>query len=34
MVQTLLDIVRRYTEAHADGNGVAVTPIPGLTFIR
>lgn len=34
MTHTLLEIVRRYAEAHADENGVAVTPIPGLTFIR
>ncbi|MGK9233650.1 AraC family transcriptional regulator [Inquilinus limosus] len=31
---TLLDIVRRYAEAHADANGVARTPIPGLTAVR
>lgn len=34
MAHTLLDIVRRYAETHADENGVARTPIPGLTFIR
>lgn len=34
MVHTLLDTVRRYAEAHADRNGVAQTPIPGLTLIR
>ncbi|HEV2566327.1 MAG TPA: AraC family transcriptional regulator [Microvirga sp.] len=34
MAYTLLDIVRRYADAHADENGIAVTPIPGLTFIR
>ncbi|CAH2402750.1 AraC family transcriptional regulator [Mesorhizobium ventifaucium] len=34
MAHTLLDAVRRYAEAHADGNGVAQTPIPGLTLIR
>ncbi|MGK9166025.1 AraC family transcriptional regulator [Inquilinus limosus] len=31
---TLLDTVRRYAEAHADANGVARTPIPGLTTVR
>lgn len=30
----LLDIARRYAEAHADPNGVARTPIPGFTVIR
>ncbi|MER9645397.1 AraC family transcriptional regulator [Mesorhizobium sp. M0199] len=34
MTQTLLDTVRRYTEAHADDNGIAQTPVPGLTLIR
>ena len=35
MTQTLLDIVRRYVDAHTDHNGgVACTPIPGLTIIR
>lgn len=34
MVPTLLDIVRRYAEAHADRDGVARTPIPGVTIIR
>jgi AraC-like DNA-binding protein len=31
---TLRDVVRRYTEAHADMNGVAQTPIPSLTTVR
>ncbi|WP_026871216.1 AraC family transcriptional regulator [Inquilinus limosus] len=31
---TLLDAVRRYAEANADANGVARTPIPGLTAVR
>lgn len=31
---TLLDAVRRYAEAYACPNGVARTPIPGLTVIR
>jgi hypothetical protein len=31
---TLLDAVRRYAEIHADTNGVAQTPIPGLTTVR
>ncbi|MER9758311.1 AraC family transcriptional regulator [Mesorhizobium sp. M0166] len=30
----LLDAVRRYAEVHADANGVAQTPIPGLTIVR
>jgi AraC-like DNA-binding protein len=34
MAHTLLEAVRRYAEAHADANGVAQTPIPGLTLIR
>jgi AraC-like DNA-binding protein len=34
MAHPLLDVVRRYAEAHADRNGIAVTPVPGLTFIR
>jgi AraC-like DNA-binding protein len=31
---TLLDAVRRHGEAHADANGIAPTPIPGLTTVR
>jgi AraC-like DNA-binding protein len=31
---TLLDAVGRYADAHADMNGVARTPIPGLTTVR
>lgn len=34
MTDALLDAVRRYAEAHADENGVAQTPIPGLKVIR
>lgn len=34
MADTLLDAVRRYAEAHGDRDGVARTPIPGLTAIR
>lgn len=34
MAHTLLETARRYTEAHADANGVAETPILGLTLIR
>ncbi|HYE49607.1 MAG TPA: AraC family transcriptional regulator [Azospirillaceae bacterium] len=34
MDSTLLDTVRRHAEALADENGVARTPIPGLTLIR
>jgi AraC-like DNA-binding protein len=31
---SLLNAVRRYAEAHADGTGLAQTPIPGLTTVR
>lgn len=31
---TLLEAVRRHGEAHADANGIAPTPIPGLTTVR
>ncbi|MCW0232630.1 MAG: AraC family transcriptional regulator [Ferrovibrio sp.] len=31
---TLLDTARRYTEAQADANGIAQTPIPGLFLVR
>ncbi|HWP17759.1 MAG TPA: AraC family transcriptional regulator [Burkholderiaceae bacterium] len=34
MTSTLLDVVRRFAEAHADENGIARSPIPGLTLIR
>jgi AraC-like DNA-binding protein len=34
MTDTLLKVVRRYAEVHADPDGVARTPIPGLTIIR
>ena len=34
MAHPLLDTARRYAQAHADRNGVAQTPIPGLTLIR
>ena len=34
MAATLLDAVRRFADFHADAQGVAVTPIPGLTCIR
>lgn len=34
MIDPLLQAVLRYAEAHADGAGVARTPIPGLTAIR
>ncbi|PTE08829.1 AraC family transcriptional regulator [Mesorhizobium helmanticense] len=34
MAHTLLEAVRRYAEVHADANGIAQTPIPGLTLIR
>jgi len=34
MPDTLLDAVRRHTDLHADGSGLAQTPIAGLTTIR
>jgi AraC-like DNA-binding protein len=34
MAHTLLDTARRYAQAHAARDGVAPTPIPGLTLIR
>lgn len=34
VTDTLLDAVRRYTEAYAGPTGVAQTPIPGLAAIR
>ena len=34
MEDLLLDRALRYAEIHADGGGVARTPIPGLTIIR
>ena len=34
MDDTLLDRARRYAEAYADADGVARTPIPGLTVLR
>ncbi len=34
MAHPLLDTARRYAQTHADRNGVAQTPIPGLTLIR
>lgn len=34
MAGSLLDTVRRYAEARADADGVARTPIPGLSLIR
>lgn len=34
MNDTLIDAVRRYSETHADGVGVARTPVSGLTTIR
>ena len=30
----LLDLVRRHADAHADRNGVAASPIPGLSAVR
>lgn len=34
MTQTLLDAVRRHSDAHADAHGVARTPVAGLSTIR
>jgi len=34
MTRKLLDTVSTYADAHADRDGVATTPIPGLTLIR
>jgi len=34
MSHSLLNAVCRYAEAHAEGNGIVRTPIPGLTIIR
>jgi AraC-like DNA-binding protein len=34
MTTALLDAVLRYADAHADGDGVARTPIPGLAALR
>ena len=34
MTELLLDAARRYAERHADANGVARTPIAGLTILR
>jgi AraC-like DNA-binding protein len=33
-MSTLLDTVQRYADAHADMNGVARTPVPGLSTVR
>lgn len=33
-MNTLLDAVRNYTESHAERDGVANSPIPGLTTVR
>lgn len=34
MANTLLQAVRRYADFHADANGIAATPISGLTVVR
>ncbi|WP_375463255.1 AraC family transcriptional regulator N-terminal domain-containing protein [uncultured Methylobacterium sp.] len=34
MTGMLLDAARRYAQAHADRNGIARTPVPGLTIVR
>jgi AraC-like DNA-binding protein len=33
-MSALFNAVRRYAEAHADSNGIAQTPIPGLSTVR
>lgn len=33
MTDALLDAIRRYTRAHADAQGIARTPIPGVTTV-
>jgi AraC-like DNA-binding protein len=34
MTDALVNAVRRYADGHADSDGVARTPVPGLTIIR
>lgn len=34
MTEALLDAIRRHAGAHADGHGIARTPIPGLVTVR
>lgn len=34
MHDALFDLCRRYADIHVDRNGVAVTPVPGVTIIR
>jgi AraC-like DNA-binding protein len=34
MSETLRDAIRRYTEVHADRDGIARAPVPGLTAVR
>ena len=34
MTNTLLDAVRRYTQVHADPDGLAQIPVPGLATVR
>ena len=34
MAESLLNAVRRYAQTHADGPGLAQSPVPGLTIIR
>jgi AraC-like DNA-binding protein len=34
MTDTLLSVASRFAEAHADANGVAQSPIPGLAVVR
>ena len=34
MIEPLLTLCRRYADAHADRDGLCVTPVPGLTMVR
>lgn len=34
MTHTLLDTAKHYAEAHADADGIAVTPLSGVTVVR
>ncbi len=34
MTYTLLETAKRYAEAHADADGIAVTPLSGVTVVR
>jgi hypothetical protein len=34
MTQTLYDAAKRFADMHADANGVATTPFPGVVILR